>query len=73
MGVWCCMSCDYEYDEAVGSSATGAEPGTAFGALPEDWRCPVCGLSKAHFQNEDELEADAPIELAEADDEEIDF
>ncbi|ABK42809.1 Rubredoxin-type Fe(Cys)4 protein [Magnetococcus marinus MC-1] len=73
MGVWCCMSCEYEYDEEVGSTATGIVAGTDFDTLPKDWRCPVCGLSKEHFQSEDMLRGESPIELADADDEEIEF
>nr|CRH07338.1 Rubredoxin [Candidatus Magnetococcus massalia] len=73
MGVWCCMGCDYEYDDEVGSSATGVEPGTSFDSLPEDWRCPLCGLGKAHFMGQDELESDEIIDLAEADDQDIEL
>ena len=26
------------------------KPGIEFSALPEDWKCPVCGAKKAYFQ-----------------------
>ena len=35
-----CSICGYVYDEA------GNIP---FGDLPEDWKCPLCGASKADF------------------------
>ena len=41
--------CGYIYDPAVGDPDSGIEPGTAFEDIPEDWVCPVCGLSKDMF------------------------
>ena len=29
---------------------TGIAPGTAFEDIPEDWVCPVCGVSKEEFE-----------------------
>ena len=34
---------------AVGDPDNGIAPGTAWEDLPEDWVCPVCGLSKDAF------------------------
>ena len=44
-----CDACGYEYDPAVGDPENGAQPGTVFDALPEDWVCPTCGLGKDSF------------------------
>ena len=45
-----CSVCDYVYDPAVGDPDNGIEPGTAFGALPDDWVCPECGVEKEEFE-----------------------
>ncbi len=42
--------CGYVYDPEVGDPDNGIAAGTAFEDLPEDWVCPVCGLSKDAFQ-----------------------
>lgn len=41
--------CGYVYDPEVGDPDSGIAPGTAFEDIPEDWLCPVCGLSKDMF------------------------
>ncbi|MGE4588610.1 MAG: rubredoxin [Acidaminococcaceae bacterium] len=50
MEKWTCIVCGYVYDEAVGDSDSGIAPGTKFEDLPEDWVCPVCGVSKDQFE-----------------------
>lgn len=42
-------SCLYVYDPAQGDPDHSVPAGTAFGSLPEDWVCPVCGAPKANF------------------------
>jgi len=44
-----CDLCGYVYDPKEGDPASGAKPGTAFGDLPADWVCPMCGASKDVF------------------------
>ena len=39
----------YEYDPEKGDPEAGIEPGTSFEALPEDWICPECGVSKSEM------------------------
>ncbi len=46
---WVCPACSYIYDQIVGDPDSGIAPGTAFEDIPEDWECPVCGLSKSDF------------------------
>ena len=41
--------CSYIYDPEVGDPDGGIAPGTAFEDIPDDWVCPVCGLSKDDF------------------------
>jgi len=48
-----CTVCDYLYDPAVGDPDNGIAPGTAFEDLPEDWVCPVCGVEKDSFEEEE--------------------
>ena len=50
MEKWTCVVCGYVYDEAVGDPDSGIAPGTKFEDLPEDWVCPVCGVSKDQFE-----------------------
>ncbi len=49
MARWRCTVCGYIYDEAIGDPEGGAPAGTAFAALPDDWRCPVCRAGKDAF------------------------
>ncbi len=44
-----CQVCGYIYDEEVGDPASGAEPGTLFDDLPDDWKCPICSVGKQEF------------------------
>ena len=45
-----CGPCGYVYDPEVGDPDSGIAPGTAFEDLPEDWCCPICGVSKDMFE-----------------------
>ncbi len=49
MKKYACSACDYIYDPAIGDADSGIAPGTPFEALPEDWYCPMCGVSKSEF------------------------
>jgi rubredoxin len=52
MEKWQCSVCGYIYDPEQGDPDNGVNPGTAFGDLPEDWVCPVCGASQDQFTKE---------------------
>ena len=41
--------CGYVYDETAGDPDNGIDPGTSWEDLPDDFACPVCGLSKDEF------------------------
>ena len=45
-----CQPCGYVYDPEKGDPDSGIAPGTPFEALPDDWCCPVCGVSKDMFE-----------------------
>jgi rubredoxin len=45
-----CTVCGYIYDPEVGDPDAGINPGTPFENLPDDWTCPVCGVSKDMFE-----------------------
>lgn len=49
-----CTVCEYIYDPAAGDPDSGVAPGTPFEELPEEWRCPVCGVGKESFEPVDE-------------------
>lgn len=50
-----CIVCQYIYDPALGDPDSGIVPGTAFEDIPEDWVCPVCGVSKNDFEEFKEI------------------
>lgn len=45
-----CTVCGYIYDPEEGDPTQGIEPGTPFADLPEDWVCPICGITKDEFE-----------------------
>ena len=45
-----CIVCGYVYDPVAGMPEDGIAPGTPFAAIPDDWECPDCGVSKADFE-----------------------
>jgi len=46
-----CRSCGYTYEPTKGDSRASIPPGVQFKALPNDWRCTVCGASTTQFSN----------------------
>lgn len=44
-----CSVCGYIYDPNVGDSKSGVSAGTSFENLPDNWTCPICGVSKDKF------------------------
>jgi rubredoxin len=44
-----CTVCGYVYDPEEGDPQGGIDPGIPFDQLPEDWTCPICGVSKEEF------------------------
>ena len=45
-----CTICGFVYDPEEGDPDSGIAPGTPFEDIPEDWYCPVCGVTKADFE-----------------------
>ncbi len=52
MDKWVCKICGYVYDPVAGDPDNGVDPGTAWGDVPDEWTCPVCGASKDDFEKE---------------------
>ena len=52
MEKYTCNICGYVYDPGAGDPDAGVAPGTAFGDLPDDWVCPLCGAAKEEFSVE---------------------
>jgi Fe-Mn family superoxide dismutase len=48
-----CTACGYVYDPSEGDPDGGISPGTPFEGIPDDWCCPVCGVSKSEFVEDD--------------------
>ncbi len=49
MKKYVCDVCGHVYDPAEGDPDSGIAPGTPFEDLPDDWECPMCGVSKDQF------------------------
>jgi rubredoxin-NAD+ reductase len=45
-----CRACGYVYDEAKGDPDGGLPAGTRYDDIPDDWACPLCGVTKAEFE-----------------------
>ena len=50
MKKYVCTVCNWIYDPAVGDPDSGIAPGTPFEAIPDDWSCPLCGVTKEDFE-----------------------
>lgn len=46
-----CLVCGYIYDPAEGDPSKNIPAGTSFEELPDDWRCPICGVGKEEFKS----------------------
>ncbi len=46
-----CRACGYVYVPSKGDNQSNVPAGTLFTDLPNDWRCPVCGVRKTQFVN----------------------
>jgi len=45
-----CFFCGWEYDPSVGDPEGHIAAGTPWEAVPADWCCPGCGVTKAEFE-----------------------
>ena len=48
--VFMCSGCYFIYEQAAGIPDQSIPPGTAFAAIPLEWRCPDCGTDKTTFR-----------------------
>lgn len=68
MKQWLCIICGFIYDEALGLPEEGIAAGTLWADVPEDWKCPECGVGKADFEMieiDDTVSIPAVVVLAE--------
>jgi len=61
MKKYVCSVCGFVYDEAAGDPDNGIAPGTKWEDLPDDWECPLCGATKAEFEEESTGDGDAAV------------
>ena len=54
-----CHACGYIYNEAEGDPDSGLAAGTRFANIPEDWACPLCGVTKSDFERYEAPSLDA--------------
>ena len=54
MKKYVCTVCGYIYDEELGDPENGISPETQWENLPEDYECPLCGVGKDMFEEEEE-------------------
>lgn len=52
MKKYVCTVCGYVYDPEKGDLDAGISAGTSFESLPEEWVCPLCGVGKDQFEEE---------------------
>ena len=45
-----CTVCGFVYDPEEGDPDGNVSPGTYFEDIPDNWCCPVCGVSKSEFE-----------------------
>lgn len=45
-----CIICGFVYDEMEGRPEDNIISGTRWENVPEDWRCPECGVGKEDFE-----------------------
>lgn len=66
---WLCPPCGYIYDPIIGDADSGIAPGTEFADIPDNWRCPVCGVAKADFipyeEGKEEVKIEATVQKLE--------
>ena len=48
--IYICRACGLLYDESKGDEDSGLAPGTRFADIPDDWACPLCGVTKLDFE-----------------------
>lgn len=66
MKKYICIPCGWIYDPEVGDPDGGIAPGTAFEDIPDDWTCPLCGVTKDDFEEYEEQYAVFFIESGDA-------
>ena len=62
--LYICRACGLIYDEDKGDPDSGIAPGTRFEDIPDDWECPLCGVTKADFEPFEPFVAPEPAEAA---------
>ena len=48
--IFICRACGLLYDESTGDADSGLAAGTRFADIPDDWACPLCGVTKSDFE-----------------------
>ncbi len=52
MKKYVCTICGYVHDEAAGDEGNSIAPGTKWEDIAEDYVCPLCGVGKDMFEEQ---------------------
>ena len=53
MKKYICTICGYIYDEESGDLDNGIAPGTSWDEIADDFVCPLCGVGKDNFEEQE--------------------
>ena len=53
MTKYVCTVCGYIYDPEKGEPDSGVAAGTSWEDVPEDFVCPLCGVDKSLFEQQE--------------------
>ncbi len=45
-----CKICGHIYDPEIGDPDSGIAPGTHFEDISDDWKCPICFVTKKDYE-----------------------
>ena len=62
--LYICRACGLIYDQDKGDPDSGIAPGTPFEDIPDNWECPLCGVTKADFEPFEPFVAPEPAKAA---------
>ena len=56
MTKYLCKIRGFVYDEEIGDEDSGIKPGTKWENIPQNWICPICGVTKGDLESWEKIE-----------------